>query len=50
MSAKPMANLQKLTTGIAGFDLIAHGGLPKGRSTVVAGSAMVGFPRAGAPW
>lgn len=39
MSAKPMANLQKLTTGIAGFDLIAHGGLPKGRSTVVAGSA-----------
>jgi circadian clock protein KaiC len=31
--------LPKLPTGIPGFDLIAHGGLPRGRSTLVAGTA-----------
>ncbi|MBX9721508.1 MAG: circadian clock protein KaiC, partial [Candidatus Obscuribacterales bacterium] len=30
---------EKLPTGINGFDHIAHGGLPKGRSTLVTGSA-----------
>ncbi|MBF0480768.1 MAG: circadian clock protein KaiC [Desulfovibrionaceae bacterium] len=29
----------KLATGIAGFDLVGYGGLPKGRTTLVAGSA-----------
>src|SRR5690242_9122261 len=31
--------LPKLATGIPGFDLIAQGGLPLGRSTLVAGTA-----------
>jgi circadian clock protein KaiC len=31
--------LPKLPTGIPGFDLIAHGGLPLGRTTLVAGTA-----------
>src|SRR5687768_16971954 len=31
--------LPKLPTRIPGFDLIAHGGLPRGRSTLVAGTA-----------
>lgn len=35
----PPRELQKLPTGIAGFDQIANGGLPKGRSTLVAGTA-----------
>lgn len=39
MSARPPVFLNKLATGIAGFDLIAHGGLPAGRSTIVAGTA-----------
>lgn len=33
------AEVRKLETGIPGFDLIAHGGLPARRSTLVAGSA-----------
>jgi len=35
------ANLQmeKLTTGIEGFDQISQGGLPKGRTTLVAGTS-----------
>lgn len=32
-------NLEKLETGIAGFDFIANGGLPKGRTTLVSGTA-----------
>lgn len=32
-------NIEKLQTGIEGFDLIANGGLPKGRSTLVTGTA-----------
>lgn len=31
--------IQKLTTGIDGFDLITYGGLPDGRTTLVSGSA-----------
>lgn len=31
--------VDKLATGIPGFDLVAQGGLPRGRSTLVAGSA-----------
>ena len=31
--------IDKLETGIAGFDLIARGGLPRGRSTLVSGTA-----------
>lgn len=31
--------LEKLATGIAGFDQIANGGIPKGRSTLLAGTA-----------
>lgn len=33
------ASIRKLTTGIAGFDHVAMGGLPAGRATVVAGQA-----------
>lgn len=32
-------HVPKLATGIAGFDLIAKGGLPKGRATLVTGTA-----------
>lgn len=31
--------IEKLATGIPGFDLIAHGGLPARRSTLIAGTA-----------
>jgi len=31
--------VEKLETGIVGFDLVGYGGLPKGRTTLVAGSA-----------
>lgn len=31
--------IEKTTTGIAGLDQISHGGLPKGRTTMVSGSA-----------
>ncbi|MBN1935855.1 MAG: circadian clock protein KaiC [Anaerolineae bacterium] len=40
MTAQPYSNtIVKLPTGIAGFDLVADGGLPKGRTTLVCGSA-----------
>jgi circadian clock protein KaiC len=40
MSNAPGDNgIEKLQTGIAGFDLISLGGLPKGRTTLVAGTA-----------
>jgi circadian clock protein KaiC len=32
-------SVEKLRTGIPGFDLIAEGGLPKGRATLIAGTA-----------
>jgi circadian clock protein KaiC len=34
-----VAQIDKLETGIPGFDIIAGGGLPKGRTTLVSGSA-----------
>lgn len=41
ISAAQAANskVEKIPTGIAGFDLIANGGLPKGRTTLVAGTS-----------
>ena len=40
MSTKTkVAQVDKLETGIPGFDFIAGGGLPKGRTTLVSGSA-----------
>jgi circadian clock protein KaiC len=35
----PPMELGKLPTGIVGFDQIANGGIPKGRSTLMAGTA-----------
>jgi len=34
-----MVEIEKLKTGIPGFDLVSRGGLPKGRTTLVAGTA-----------
>ena len=40
MSAKKNSSqISKLETGIAGFDFVAGGGLPKGRTTLLAGTA-----------
>ena len=36
---KPESAVEKLETGISGFDLVGYGGLPKGRTTLIAGSA-----------
>ena len=38
MSA-PRSYMEKLSTGVAGFDLVGFGGLPKGRATLLAGTA-----------
>lgn len=38
----PEEDIQKLKTGIPGFDLISEGGLPIGRTTLVVGSAGCG--------
>jgi circadian clock protein KaiC len=34
--------IPKLTTGIPGFDILSHGGIPEGRSTLVAGRSGTG--------
>ncbi|HXG64107.1 MAG TPA: circadian clock protein KaiC [Blastocatellia bacterium] len=39
MQANGQAAIKKVATGITGFDLIANGGLPEGRVTMVAGTA-----------
>ncbi len=39
MAAKPV---RKLETGIPGFEMISHGGLPEGRATLVTGRAGTG--------
>ncbi len=40
MSAKKSGSqIRKLETGITGFDFVANGGLPKGRTTLLAGTA-----------
>lgn len=42
MSTYAANELQRLTTGIPGLDHITNGGLTKGRSTVIAGTAGTG--------
>ena len=37
--SKQPAQIQKLATGIFGFDLITNGGLPQGRTTLISGTA-----------
>jgi circadian clock protein KaiC len=39
METKEFMQIEKLPTGIAGFDFISEGGLPKSRMTLVTGSA-----------
>lgn len=39
MNSRPSGAVQKLATGIPGFEHISFGGLPKGRTTLVSGSA-----------
>ena len=39
MSDDAATKIEKLATGIEGFDLVTNGGLPEGRSTLVAGTA-----------
>jgi circadian clock protein KaiC len=39
MSTNSPVNIAKLETGIPGFDSIAYGGLPKGRTTLISGTA-----------
>ena len=34
--------IAKLTTGIRGFDMLTHGGIPEGRSTLVVGRSGAG--------
>src|SRR5947208_1036553 len=41
-SRPPLPGLQKVPTGISGLDEITGGGLPKGRSSLVCGSAGCG--------
>jgi len=36
---KDQSKIEKLETGIQGFDLVSYGGLPKNRTTLVSGSA-----------
>ena len=38
-AANKESSIEKLETGISGFDLVANGGLPKGRTTLLAGTA-----------
>ncbi len=42
MPEEDFGNIEKLETGIPGFDLISEGGLPIGRTTLVVGSAGCG--------
>ena len=34
-----IAGIEKIETGIEGFDMISEGGLPKGRTTLIAGTS-----------
>ena len=34
--------LSKLTTGVAGLDILTHGGIPEGRATLVVGRSGTG--------
>jgi hypothetical protein len=37
-TSNPLMQVQKLPTGIEGFDDVCHGGLPIGRSTLISGT------------
>lgn len=37
-----MTEVRKVATGVPGFDVLSHGGIPEGRSTLVAGRAGTG--------
>jgi circadian clock protein KaiC len=37
-----MTTIKKLSTGVPGFDILSHGGIPEGRSTLVSGRAGTG--------
>jgi len=37
-----MSVVEKIPTGVAGFDIISHGGIPKGRSSLVVGRSGTG--------
>src|SRR4051812_15432338 len=39
MTADPIGKIEKLLTGIEGLDFVTNGGLPIGRSTLIAGTA-----------
>ena len=41
-SGSPQMQVQKLPTGIEGFDDVCHGGLPIGRSTLISGTSGTG--------
>src|SRR3954466_10014433 len=34
--------IAKLTTGVSGFDILTHGGIPEGRGTLIAGRSGTG--------
>ena len=38
-SLKNQVGIEKIETGIEGFDMISEGGLPKGRTTLIAGTS-----------
>ena len=41
-ASNPLMQVQKLPTGIEGFDDVCHGGLPIGRSTLISGTSGTG--------
>ena len=41
-TGSPLMQVQKLPTGIEGFDDVCHGGLPIGRSTLISGTSGTG--------
>ena len=41
-SIEPKTTIEKIATGVPGFDAISYGGIPKGRSTLVVGRAGTG--------
>jgi circadian clock protein KaiC len=34
-----MNSIEKISTGVPGFDYLTHGGIPKGRATLVTGKS-----------
>ena len=37
-----MSVVEKIPTGVPGFDVISHGGIPKGRSSLIVGRSGTG--------